>query len=69
VFNLHSIVAVFRSKNETREVSGQVQATEVPHQVPENNWMLAEELVSVDHLGTQSSDIRLQKILCVADTH
>lgn len=34
-------------------MSGQVQATEVPHQVPEDDGMLAEELVGVDHLDGQ----------------
>lgn len=48
--NLHSVVAVFRSEDETGQVRGQVQAAEIPHQVPENDWVLAEELVGVDHL-------------------
>lgn len=50
VSNLYSFVAVFRRKDETRQVSGQVQATEIPHQVPEDDGVLAEELVGVDHL-------------------
>lgn len=29
---------------------GQIQAAEVPHQVPEDDGMLTEELVGIDHL-------------------
>lgn len=29
---------------------GQIQAAEVPHQVPEDDGVLTEELVGVDHL-------------------
>lgn len=32
---------------------GQVQATEIPHQVPEDDGVLAKELVCVDHLDGQ----------------
>lgn len=31
-------------------MSGQVQATKIPHQVPEDDGVLAKELVGVDHL-------------------
>lgn len=31
-------------------MSGKVQATEIPNQIPEDDWVLAEELVGVDHL-------------------
>ena len=34
-------------------MSGQVQATEIPHQVPEDDGVLAKELVSVYHLDGQ----------------
>lgn len=51
--NLDSVVAVFRSQDEARQARREVQAAEVPHQVPENNWMLTEELVSVDDLDRE----------------
>lgn len=40
---------------------GQVQATEIPHQVPEDDGVLAEELVGVDHLEGQDREVRLDK--------
>lgn len=39
-------------------MSGQVQATEIPHQVPEDDGVLAKELVGVDHLDGQE-DVRI----------
>lgn len=31
-------------------MTGQVQATEIPHHVPEDDGVLTEELMGVDHL-------------------
>lgn len=50
VSHLHASVAVFRGQDEAGQVRGQVQAAEVPHQVPEDDGVLAEELVGVDDL-------------------
>lgn len=50
VSHLHSSVAVFGGQDEARKMRGQVQAAEVPHQVPEDDGVLAEELVGVDDL-------------------
>lgn len=50
VAHLHASVAVFRGQDEAGQVRGQVQAAEVPHQVPEDDGVLAEELVCVDDL-------------------
>lgn len=36
---------------------GQVQSTEIPHQVPEYDGVLAEELVGVDHLVGQDGEV------------
>lgn len=47
---LDSSVAVFGGQDEAGQVRGQVQATEVTHQVPEDDGVLAEELVGVDDL-------------------
>lgn len=58
LFNLYSVVAVLRVKNETRQVSGEVQTAEIPHQVPEDNRMLAEKLVRVDNLDKQSPNLK-----------
>lgn len=38
-------------------MGGQVQAAEIPHQIPENNWMLAEELVRVYNLNGWNPNI------------
>lgn len=38
---------------------GQVQATEIPHQVPEDDGVLAEELVGVDHLVGRGREVGL----------
>lgn len=40
---------------------GQVQATEIPHQVPEDDGVLAKELVGVDHLEGQDGEVGLNK--------
>ncbi len=40
---------------------GQVKATEIPHQVPEDDGVLAEELVGVDHLGGYDREVRITK--------
>ena len=50
VSNLYSVVAVFRGEDESGKVTRQVQTAEIPHQVPEDDGMLAQELVGVDHL-------------------
>lgn len=47
---LDSSVAVLRGQDEAGQVRGQVQATEVTQQVPEDDGVLAEELVGVDDL-------------------
>lgn len=39
-------------------MSGEVQAAEIPHQVPEDDGMLAEKLVRVDNLDRQSQDFK-----------
>lgn len=59
---LHPVVAVFRVQDEAGQVSGQLQAAEIPHQVPENNGMLAEELVCVDHLTEAFQNKRLKDL-------
>ena len=41
-------------------MSGQVQAAEIPHQVPEDDGVLAQELVGVDHLDGQR-EVRLTR--------
>lgn len=48
--NLYSVVAVFRVEDEPRQVGRQVKAAEIQHQVPEDDGVLAEEFVGVDHL-------------------
>lgn len=48
---LYSIVAVFRGQYEPRQNAGQIQTAEIPHQVPEDDRVLAEELLSVDNLN------------------
>lgn len=59
-------------------MSGQVQTTEIPHQVPEDDGVLAEELVGVDHLRRQGREVgvaneqqtsgsRVMSHSCVAD--
>lgn len=59
--NLHSVVAVLRVQNETGKVSGQVQASEIPDQVPEDDGMLAEELVGVNHLDGERTVVRTEQ--------
>lgn len=56
--HLHASVAVLGGQDEAGQVGGQVQAAEVPHQVPEDDGVLAEELVSVDDLqgATEGQD-------------
>lgn len=49
--DLDSLVAVLGGEDEPGQVGRQVQAAEIPHQVPEDDGVLAEELVGVDHLG------------------
>ena len=65
VSNLHSFVAVLRGQDEAGQVGGQVEATEIPHQVPEDDGVLAEELVGVDHLGWIATE-RLDLVSCAA---
>ena len=52
---------MFGGQDETRQVRGQVQAAEIPHQVPEDDRVLAEELVCVDDLDGQDEDLGLNK--------
>lgn len=57
--NLDSFVAVFRGEDQTRQVRGQVQAPEVPHQVPKDDGVLTEELVGVNHLDGKNQKVSL----------
>lgn len=61
--NLDSFVAVFRGEDQTRQVRGQVQAPEVPHQVPKDDGVLTEKLVGVDHLDGKNKKVSLLKEL------
>lgn len=37
---LHVLAAVLGAKDEAREAAGQLQSTEKPHQIPENNGVV-----------------------------